>query len=190
MGDGDALVDVIGAEGGAGGFGGDGFDRFAVDRDLPAADALVLAVFLFPNGEAPFLEEVDGVVDMAADVVDQIFAGEAHHIVDDVVYEIGGGVPAVALAHIAVDGGKALAGGAAALDDRFFGEDHAEAVAGPEFGFEGGAAAGHTAADYQDVAINRFGGLKCHGFPPSVRRLGGVYGTGMAGRGIFCFPRI
>ena len=155
-------------QGGAGRLGGDGLDGLAVNGNLPASDALVLAVFLLPDGEAPFLQQMDGVVHVSAHVVDEVLAGEAHHVVDDVVDEVLRGVPAVALAHVAVDGREALAGGAAALDDGLLGQHHA-LVSGPILGLEGGAAAGHSAADDKDVAIYRFCGLECHGL--NLRKL-------------------
>ena len=98
---------------------------------------------------------------MATHVVDQVFPGQAHHVVDHVVNEVFGRVPAVALPHIAVNGGEALAGGAAALDDRLLGNHHLQVTA-PELGLEGGAAAGHAAANDKNVAFNGFYCRRCH----------------------------
>ncbi len=162
VGDGDALVDVLLSQGGAGRLGGDWLDGLAVNGNLPAANALVLTVFLLPDGQAPLFQQVDRVVNVAANIIDQVFAGQPHHIVDHVVDEVLGGVPAIALAHVAVDGREALAGCAAALDDRLFCQ-HDALVAGPVFRLEGCAAARHSSANNQDVAINRFCGFKSHG---------------------------
>ena len=94
---------------------------------------------------------------MAAHIVDQIFPGQAHHVVDDGTDEVLWSVPAVALTHVAVDGGEALSGGAASLNDGLLGDDYAKATS-PVGRLEGGAAAGHPASDGQDVAFNGFGG--------------------------------
>ena len=98
---------------------------------------------------------------MAAHVVYQVLAGQAHHVVDYVVNEICRGVPAVPLPHVAVDGGKALAGGAAAFDYCLFNQDHTQ-VSPPVVGFKSGAATGHAAANYQNVALNDFRGWCRH----------------------------
>ena len=164
VGDGHTLVYVLGAEGGAGWLRGDGLDRFPMDGNLPTPYALVLAVLLLPDGEAPFLKQMDRIVHMPAHVVYQVLASQSHHVVDDVVDEILGGIPAVALTHIAVNGGQTFTGGATALYGGLFGQHHSLVAACPVPGFEGGSAAGHAAAYDQYVAIHGFGGLKSHGF--------------------------
>ena len=161
MGDGDTLVDVLLADGLAGRLGGYGLDGLAMDGNLPAADALVGTIVLFPDGQPPLLEQMHRGIHVATHVIDKVLACQTHHVVDHILHEVGRGIPAIALAHVAVDGGQALAGGAAAFNDGLFGDDHPQ-VAAPEFGLEGGAATGHAAADNQNVALNGFNCRRCH----------------------------
>src|SRR5256886_13508686 len=65
-------------------------------------------------------------------------------------------------AHVAVDGVDTVGDGAAALDVRFFDPDDLQ-VASPVPGLVGCAAAGHAAADDQDVRVDE------HGFPASEK---------------------
>ena len=146
VGDGHPLVDIFRSYRLAGRFGGYRFDGLAVNRDLPTANPFVLAVFLFPNGQAPFLQQVNRGIYVAGHVIDQVFPGQPHHVVDHVLDKVLRSVPAVALAHVTVDGGEAFAGGAAAFNDGLLGNNHFQVLA-PKLGFKGGAAAGHSAAN-------------------------------------------
>ena len=59
-------------------------DRLACVAGLEAVEGEAV-VALLPDREAPLLEEVDGIVDVAAEVVDQVLAGDAHEVVADVL---------------------------------------------------------------------------------------------------------
>src|SRR5262245_31084284 len=98
---------------------------------------------------------------MAAHIIDEIFTRQPHHIVDDVLHKIFRRVPAVALSHVAIYGGKALARGATALDDGLL-DHHDPQVLAPVFGLEGRAAASHTAANDEDVTLNYLCIWCCH----------------------------
>ena len=97
----DALIDVVHAQGVLGGFGHDHLVGLTVDHALPTAGAdaltavfqqgqalvsgdlavhgVVFGVFL-PDGEAPILEVMHGLVDVGAHAVDQVFPDDAHEI--------------------------------------------------------------------------------------------------------------
>ena len=100
---------------------------------------------------------------MASNVVYEVLAGKAHHVVNHVIYEVFRGVPPIALPHVAVDGGKTFASRATAFDGGFFRQHHALVASSPILGLKSGAAARHSPADNQYVAIYSFCGLKSHG---------------------------
>ena len=165
----DALEDVLHAERLLGGFGDDGLVAFAVDHDLPAARAHRLAAVFerlaalllparavdaaafhfLPDRQAPFLEQVHRIVDVTADVVDEVVAGDAHQVGGDVAAIILGGVGP----EIGVDRRKAHRDGAGAVHRRLVDERDLDLVAGPALRLEGGAAGGHAAADDQDIGF-------------------------------------
>jgi hypothetical protein len=156
MGHHDPVVDFGG--GLAGGFGDDGLVALAVNHDLPLAFALIPpGLRVSHDRKAPLLEFVHGGVDVAGDVVAQIFPHQPHEIVARVADMVLGLVLAPLHAHVAIDRVKPLSDGAAALDIRLFDADDLE-IAAPVAGFVCGAAAGHAAADDKDVGIheNRF----------------------------------
>ena len=120
-----------------------------------AGSAARKAIVLLPNGQTPLLQKMDGVVDVASHVIDQVFPGQSHHVVHDIIDEVFRGIPAVALTHIAVNGGEPFSGGPAPLDNGLFHHDHPE-ISAPVLRLECSTAAGHTSADDQDVAIDGF----------------------------------
>ena len=159
-----ALLDVLGAERFLGGLGHDPLVGLAVDHDLPAAGAhrlaaldqgLALVAGLFPHRQAPLLEVVHRVVDVPADVVHQVLADDAHQVAAHVAHVVGG----VVLAHIGVDRGQALGHGAGAVHGGFVDQLDLQVdafLAGllqPAGDLERRAAAGHAAADQQDVDL-------------------------------------
>ena len=168
VGDAHPLVEVLRPQSRAGRLGGDGLDGLAVDRYLPPADAFVFAVFPLPDGQPPFLQQVDGVIHVAADVIDEVFPGQPHHVVDHVADEVFRGVPPEALAHVTIDGGQAFAGGPAAFDGGFLHHDD-PGIAAPILGLKGSPAAGHAAADDQNVAVNCFRCRQRHISTPKPR---------------------
>src|SRR5262249_48155165 len=151
MGNGHALVEIALTQGLAGWLGGDGLDGLAMDRNLPAANALILAVVLLPDGQAPLFQQVHRGVYVASHVTAQLLAGQANHVIHPVPNKVFWRVPAIALAHVAVDSREALTSGTAAFDSRFF-HHHYPQIPAPEFGLKGRAAAGHAAANDQDIA--------------------------------------
>ena len=120
MGNGHALVEIALAQRLAGRLSSDGLDGLPMDGDLPAANALVLAVVFLPDGQAPLFQQVHRGVYVAPHIIDQVLAGQAHHVIHHVPHEVFWRVPAIALAHVAVDRREALASGTAAFDGRFF----------------------------------------------------------------------
>src|SRR5581483_6837288 len=137
-----------------------GHDRLvglAVDHDLPAALTLVVPVLVLEDREPPLLEHVDGGVDVAGQVVDEVLPGEAHEVLPHVADEFLRRVLAPLHAHVHVDGRQAHGHGAGALDGRLLDQDDAQAPPpGPVGGLEGRAAAGHASADDEDVALDGF----------------------------------
>src|SRR5512139_534712 len=170
----DALLDAVHAERLLGGFGNDPLVGLAVDHDLPFAGTHRLAAVLqrgqalravvalavlvgFPDRQAPFLEQVHGVVDVAAEVVGEVVAGDAHQVVGDHAGVVGG---ILLGADVGVDRGQALRHGAGAIHrglvDQLDLEIHAElglGGVGPAHDFVTGAAASHATADQEDVEI-------------------------------------
>ena len=128
-----------------------------MDHDLPAALTLVAPVLVLEDGQAPLLEHVDGGVDVAGQVVDEVLPGQAHEVLAHVADELLGRVLAPLHAHVHVDGRQAHGHGAGALDGGLLDQADPEAPApGPVGGLEGGAAAGHAPADDEDVALDGF----------------------------------
>ena len=155
MGHHDPVVDFGG--GLAGGFGDDRLVALAVDHDLPLALTLITSgLGVLHDRQTPFLELVDGRVDMPGDVVAQVLAHEPHEVVAGVADMVLGLVLVPLHAHVAVDRVEALGDRAGALDVRLLDTDDLE-VASPVAGLVGGAAAGHAATDDQDVGIHQDG---------------------------------
>ena len=94
---------------------------------------------------------------MPGDIEAQILPHQAHEVVPGVADMVLGLVLVPLHAHVAVDRIQALGDGAAALDVRLLDADHLQ-VASPISGFVGSPAAGHAAADDQDIRVheNRF----------------------------------
>ena len=95
-------------------------------------------------------------IDVPGDVVAQVLAHQAHEVVAGVADMVLGLVLAPLHAHVAVDGVEALGDGAAALDVRFLDADDLQ-VASPVAGLVGRSAAGHAAADDEDVRVDEHG---------------------------------
>ena len=162
VGDENAFVVVIRAEGFFGGFRDDGLVGLAVNHYLPATFTDVLFVVVVPEGQPPLLEHVDAAVHVAGDVVHQVFPGNAHHVIADVLDVIFGLVPSPATAHIHVNGRQAFTNSAAPVGGGLVDHDDAQVVAAPVAGFDSGAATGHTAADDQHITFNNTGGRFRH----------------------------
>ena len=175
-----ALIDVLHAERLLGGLRDDGLVALAVDHDLPAARAdrlaavlqrlaagllpagavdAAAALHLLPDRKAPLLEQMDRVVDVTADVVDQIVTGDAH--------EVGRHVAAIVLrrvlAQVGVDSREAHRHRTGAVHRRLVHERDLDVAARPTLGLEGRAARGHAATDDQDVGfmLDDFGITEC-----------------------------
>ena len=155
VGDHDPVVDL--GRGLARRFGDDRLVALAVDHDLPLAFALVASgLRVAHDRQAPFLELVHGGVDVPGDVVAQVLAHQAHQVVAGVADVVLGLVLAPLHAHVAVDRVETLGDGAAALDVRFLDADDLQ-VAPPVPRLVGRAAAGHAAADDEDVRVDEHG---------------------------------
>ena len=133
----DTLVDVVHAQGVLGGFGHDHLVGFAVDHALPftgtaafaavfqqgqtlvsgglAVDGVTFVVFL-PDGQAPILEVMHGLVDVGADAVDQVFPDDAHEVGAHHADVIGN---LVFRTNVSVDGGQTHGHGAGAIQGGF-----------------------------------------------------------------------
>jgi hypothetical protein len=165
------LKDVVLADGFLGGFGNDSLVGLAVDHDLPltGADRLgtalqrshllaflavqVLSVFgLLPYGKSPFLEQMDGIIDVAAQVEDQVFPDDSHQVVADHADVIVGGVGT----DVGIDGGKALRNSATSFHRRFVAKQDRLILGQPFFDLEGRAASSHAATHDQDVNFTLF----------------------------------
>ena len=161
-----AFDDVVIAEGFFSRFRHDPFVGLTVDHDLPftGADRLgagfqgahglafftvqVFAVFgFFPDRQAPFFEQMHGVVHVAAQIEDQVFTHDAHEVVADHADIVFRSI----FTNIGVDGGKALGYGTGAFHGGFVAQENGLVVAQPFFNFERRTAGCHTAAYDQNV---------------------------------------
>jgi hypothetical protein len=160
----DVLLNLVEPERLLGGFGDDPLVGLAVDHYLPAARAYRLAAFLqrlafvaglLPDGQAPLLEVVHGVVHVATDVIDQILAGDAHEILAHVPDIVRG----IVLAHVGVDGREALGNGAGSIHGGLVDELHFEVDAllpgflDPLHDLERRTTGGHATADDEDIDL-------------------------------------
>ena len=150
-------------------FSNDALVGLTVDHDLPAAGTdrvrtgadgqafglglgavEVLAVFLDPNGETPFFEQMDGIINVAAQVEDQVFADDAHEVGADhadVIVDI-------VVTAVGVDGGQALCNGTGTLESSLVAEFNGDGgidFLNPTHSFESGTAVTHATADQQDI---------------------------------------
>ena len=159
-----ALEDVLDAQRLLGRLGDDCLIAFAVDHDLPAAGADRLAalgerhalgLLGLPDRQSPLLEEMDRAVHVAADVIDQVVAGDAHQVGVDHPHVIFDRV----VADVRVDGGQAHRHRAGAVHGGLVDQRDLDVVTGPALGFERRAARGHAAANDQNVGFvfNDFG---------------------------------
>ena len=140
----------------AGSLGDDRLVALAVNHDLPLAFALILPGFgVAHHRQAPLLELVHAGIDMPGDVVAQILANQAHEVVAGVADMILGLVLVPPHAHVRVDRIQTLSDGAAALDIGLFGA-HDLQIAPPIPGFVRRPAAGHAAADDQDIGLHKY----------------------------------
>ena len=153
-----ALEDLAHAalqQGVLGGFRHDDLVGLAVDHELPAAFMNVLALLVFPDRQAPLLEQVHGGVHVAGDVGHQVFAGDAHQVVAHVVHVVLDGVVAVLQAHVLVDGRKAHGHGAGTVHGGLVHQRDLQAVLlGPVGRFDSRAAGGHAAAQNQQIGFD------------------------------------
>ena len=117
MGNHDAVVDF--GCGFARGLRDDRLIAFAVDHDLPFALTLIPPGFRVAyHGQAPLLEFMHRRIDMARDVVAQIFAHQTHEVIARITDMVFGLVLAPLHAHIAIDRIETLGNRATALDIR------------------------------------------------------------------------
>ncbi len=98
------LVDVFHAQGILGRFRDDDLVGLAVDHELPPAFMHVLAVGALPDGESPFLEEMDGRIDVAGDVVDEVLTGDPHEVLPHIVHILFRCIVTLGNTHILVQG--------------------------------------------------------------------------------------
>jgi hypothetical protein len=158
----DPFLDVFTAQRFLGSLGDDPLVGFTVDHDLPAAGAhgftTVLQRFafvarLFPDRQSPLFEIVHRIVDVPADIENQVLAGNAHQVPAHVAHV----VHRVVFAHVGIDRGQAHGHGAGTVHGGFVHQLHREVYAlrlgglDPLHDFESGAATRHTAADQQNV---------------------------------------
>ncbi len=112
----------------------------------------VLAVFLDPAGQAPLFKEMDGVVNVTAEVEDEVVANDVHEVGADhadVVVD-------VVFTDVGVDGGQTLGNGAGALEGGLVKQHHSDGRINffdPAGCFKSNTAVTHPAADHQDVNI-------------------------------------
>ena len=152
VGDHDPVVDL--GRGLARRLGDDRLVALAVDHDLPLALALVASgLGVAHDRQAPFLELVHRGIHVPGDVVPEVLAHQPHEVVARVADVVLGLVLTPLHAHVAVDGVEALGDRAAALDVRFL-DAHDLQVAPPVAGLVGCPAAGHAAADDEDVRVD------------------------------------
>ena len=93
-----------------------------------------------------------GVIHVAAQIKNQVFAHNAHQVVADHADIIFGSI----ITDIGVDCGKTLSNGAASFQGSLVHQQHALSVAHPFFGLKGSAAGGHTAAHDQYINFPLF----------------------------------
>jgi hypothetical protein len=167
----DSLQDVVFADGFLCGLGDDPLVGLAVDHDLPFSGANrlgaafqgahglaffaveVFALFgLLPDRQAPLFEQVNRIVDVAAQVEDQVFADDAHQVVADHADVVVRGV----FADVGVDGRQALCHGAAALHGGLVHQQGGHSIGQPLFDLKGRTAACHAAAHDQNVHFPLF----------------------------------
>ena len=165
-------------EGLLGGLGDDPLVGFAVDHDLPLARTDRLATVLqggqtfadglgavvtdavgvgLPDRQAPLFEQVHGVIDVAAQVVGQVVAGDTHQVVGDHAGVVG---RILLGADVGVDGRQTLGHGAGAVHGSLVHQLDLEFLAGlgldglgPAHHFVSGAATGHATADQEDINL-------------------------------------
>ena len=96
---------------------------------------------------------MDGVVNVTADVEDQVFADQAHEVGADHADVV---VGLLLFADVGIDGGKALGHGAGALQGGLVQQHDGNAadLVSPAAGLVGGAAIAHAAANHQDVSMH------------------------------------
>ena len=125
-----------------------------MNHDLPFAFAQIPPGFrVLHDRQTPLLELVHRGIDVAGDIVTQVFAHETHEVVAGITDMILGLVLVPLHAHIAVDCIQTLRDRAAALDVRLFDADNLQ-VPPPVPGFVSSATAGHAAADNENIRID------------------------------------
>ena len=161
-----ALDDVVIAYGQLGGFGDDALVGLTVDHDLPFTGTdrfgaglqgphfltliavQVLAVFGFlPDGQAPLFKQVNGIVDIAAQIEDQVFTDQTHQVVAHHAHIVFGSI----FANVGVDGGQTLSNGTGSFHGGLVAQQNALAVFHPFFNFKCGTAGSHTTTDDENV---------------------------------------
>ena len=171
----DALVDVVHAQGVLGGFGHDHLVGLTVDHALPftgpaafaavfqqgqafvsghlTVHGVVFGVFL-PDGQAPILEVMHGLVDVGAHAVNQVFPDDAHEVGADHVHIVG---YFVFRTDVGVDGRQTHSYRAGTIQGGFVNQGDLQAEAlGISHSLNRGAGASHAAAHQQQVGFNGF----------------------------------
>ena len=146
------------------GFCNNPFVTFAVDHNLPTASTHRLATFfeaftfvalLLPNGEAPFLEVVHGIIHVTANIVNKIFTSDTHEISTHHAHIICG----IVVAHVGIDRGQTLSHRAGAIYGGFIDQLDFDVVPiglglfDPRAKLEGSATTDHAATDKEDINV-------------------------------------
>ena len=161
-----ALMHVGLAQGLLGGLGNDALVGLTVDHDLPLTGTnrhtaftqglgrlgtvqVAAVVGTLPDRQTPLLEQLDRLVNVTTEVINEVFANNAHQVVADHLDIVFDGV----LTDVGVDGGKTLGNGAGALEGGLVHQDDFHALGGPLVDLERRAACSHTAANDQHIAL-------------------------------------
>jgi hypothetical protein len=150
------------------GFGDEDLVGLAVDHELPPALMNVLALGVGPDLEAPFLEQVDGGVHVTGNIEDQVFTGDPHEVLTDILDVIFDRVLAVSYADVLVDGRKTHGHGTASIHGGLVHHGHLESLfLGPVGCLSSGATGTKTTTNDQEVSTDFYGFKICHIlFPP------------------------
>ena len=163
----DTLKHIVGAKCGGCRLGNDTLVGFAVDHDLPFTGTyrgsaftqsrcrlgtveVFTIVALLPDRQAPLFEQLDRFVHVAATVIDQVLADNAHQVVTnhlDIVFDR-------IFADVGVNSRKALGNSAGTLDTGLVNQQNFHVFRGPLLDLKSGTAGGHTTADNQRVNVH------------------------------------
>ena len=162
---------VLFAKSGFRGLGNDTFIGLAVDHDLPFTGTYRRSAFTqglgrlgavkvfsiiadLPDRESPFLKQFDRLVNVTAEVIDEVLANNAHQVVTDHLDVVLNRV----FADVGVDSGKSLCNSAGTLHGSLVDKGDFHVSRSPFHYLECGTASGHATADDKDIAfvLNNF----------------------------------